>query len=537
MPSLNDCAERHVEIDRRSGHYLCFPDIAHSGDGRLLCVYNEFDRHVGTRRRMLLRHSADGGRTWSAPQMLCTLESHCPRISRMQDGLLIITDDALPGIYLSSDHGHTWRPQPRSGLVQHGLYDRVLELDPETLFTTGHMHRGSCPQPKIRQVPTEQMGYISRNRGRHWKMHSIIACEKCLTLCEASVIRLPDEEGRTDTPPRLLALMRENSFVGEPMYACISEDGGATWGQPLTTPILGHRPTLGWTASGRLLLTYRDVGPDPGTKAWLGTLDELCSGFAVHGLHPAEDSLVFEAEGLRMRCGEDADAAVRFSLRPVTDPEFATASLNAEVLVREAEDEALGLYLGQWWILRKDGIAPLPATPAGEEPAPLPAVAFEPGRFHALRVDYTQGQCSLFVDGEHRGDYPVDRMNGATRPAQFGTLDRSKGGHCEAVLRCMELRIQEPRLGRDYAWSWRHEDGELPDAWISSRVLELRNDRLANPGDFGYSGWVELHKDEQERGGEFFCVYHHGDGRAEDYKPGYSAHVAGTRFYEDDFNA
>ena len=30
-----------------------------------------------------------------------------------------------------------------------------------------------------------------------------------------------------------------------------------------------------------------------------------------------------------------------------------------------------------------------------------------------------------------------------------------------------------------------------PDAYIDSRVLELKNDRLASPADFGYSGWAE----------------------------------------------
>jgi hypothetical protein len=133
------------------------------------------------------------------------------------------------------------------------------------------MHRGSQPQPRIRQAPSEQMSYLSRNQGRSWEPFSVIASEKCLVLCEASVIRLPQE--LVGGPPRLLALMRENSFVGEPMYSCLSEDGGATWSEPRPTPLIGHRPTLGWTSSDRLLVTYRDVGPDPGTKAWLGSLD------------------------------------------------------------------------------------------------------------------------------------------------------------------------------------------------------------------------------------------------------------------------
>ncbi|MBU1042742.1 MAG: exo-alpha-sialidase, partial [Proteobacteria bacterium] len=86
MPSLDTIADRHVVIDRRQGHYLCFPDLCLTDDGRLLCVYNEFDRHVGTRRRLMLRESADLGRTWSAARILCSTESHCPRISRVANG-------------------------------------------------------------------------------------------------------------------------------------------------------------------------------------------------------------------------------------------------------------------------------------------------------------------------------------------------------------------------------------------------------------------------------------------------------------------
>ncbi len=540
MPSLSAMPERHVEVDRRQGHYLCFPDIAHSGDGALLCVYNEFDRHVGTRRRLLLKRSQDGGRTWDAPRLLCATESHCPRIARLSDGLLVIADDAGPVLHFSADCGRTWAQQPGAGLG-HGLIDRVLELDPETLFTTGHLHRGSQPQPKIRQAPTEQMAYLSRNRGRHWEAHSVIAGEKCLVLCEASVIRLPDAEGRAPgAPPRLLALMRENSFVGEPMYFCLSEDGGATWGAPRPTPLVGHRPTLGFTRSGRLLVTYRDVGPDPGTKAWLGTLEELCSDFAVHGLHPGSACPQLTPEGLlvRSQAGPPSPQTgiVRYGLRPLTDPESATASLEAEVLVRESDANGCGLYLGQWWKLFPDGV--LPDCDADAKGEAVRLVPYRPGEFHTVRVDYEPGLCRLFVDGRPSGEYAVDRMRGETRPILAGAVARAGDNACEVLWRRMRLSTREPRLGRDYDWSWDHESGKAPDAWIAARVLELQNDRRASFADFGYSGWVELcdpAKAGNEGSGQFVCVYHHGGGGEPGYREGYSAHVAATRFSEADF--
>lgn len=537
MPTLTNALDRHVTIDQRQGHYLCFPDIAHSGDGGLLCAYNEFDKHVGSRRRLLLKRSEDGGRTWSPAQMLNAQSSHCPRITRMADGLLLMSDDSLNGFYCSTDFGRTWAEQPNAGIAQHGLIDHVVELDHETLLSAAHMHRGSHPQPKIRQAPTEQMAYISRNRGRNWTMHAIIANEKCLVLCEASLIRLPpcDNAHNDDAPPSLLALMRENSHVGEPMYACISNDGGNTWGPPHPTPLIGHRPTLGWTASGKLLVTYRDVGPDPGTKAWLGTLDELLSDFAVHGLHPSPEALRLTPEGLHMQCGAGPESAVRYVLRPVTDPEFATASLEAEVLVREAAPQSCGIRLGQWWCLQPEGVVPLqPPAPGDEEPTPRDLVPYSKGQRHTIRVDYEPGLCRLIIDGEHRGDYPVAASSVISRPILAGAISSRTPERCDVLWQRLSLCTSEPRMGRDYAWNWRHTDGALPDAWCDARVLELRNDRQANPADFGYSGWVELPGPDTGNG-EFFCVYHHGGGSDENYREGYSAHVLGTRFYESDF--
>ncbi|MBA4357660.1 MAG: exo-alpha-sialidase [Desulfovibrio sp.] len=540
MPSLDILADRHVVIDRRQGHYLCFPDVCLTGDGRLLCAYNEFDRHVGTRRRLLLRESLDLGRTWTAARILNATDSHCPRLSRVSEssgdgsggdsggGLLVLGDDAGATLHWSADQGRTWAQQPGAGL-NHGLLDRILELDGQTLFTTGHQHRGSQPQPRIRQAPTEQMAYLSRNLGRSWESFSVIASEKCLVLCEASVVRLPQE--LLGGPPRLLALMRENSFVGEPMYWCLSEDGGATWSEPRPSPLIGHRPTLGWTSSGRLLVTYRDVGPDPGTKAWLGSLDELCSDFEVHGLHPAPSNPRLTRSGLLVKNEAGSlsanDAPVRYSLRPLTDPDSARAVFEAEVKVVSADVNGCGIRLGLWWKLYPDCLAP-----DLDDVLPIP---WKPGRFHTVRIEYEPGLCRLFVDGKARGEYPVDRLSGETRPILVGAIVRRGDNACEAVWRRMSLMTEEPRLGRSYAWSWDHNSGLLPDEHIQRRVLELRNDRLANPADFGYSGWTELPPNAD--GPQFFCAYHHGGGDQPGYTPGESAYVAGTWFSESDFGA
>jgi hypothetical protein len=522
MPSLDASIERHVVIDRRPGHYICFPDVCRTADGSLLCAYNEFDRHVGTRRRLLLKESRDDGRTWGETRILRAEDSHCPRLSVLPGGLICLTDDAGPVILWSEDNGRTFAQQSGGGLG-HGLIDRALPLGGQSLFTAGHLHRGSQSLAKIRQAPAEQMAYISRNLGRNWEASSVIANGKNLVLCEASAILLPGPG--PGGAPRLLALMRENSFVGEPMYFCASEDG-VNWSEPAPTPFIGHRPTLAWTRSGRLLVTYRDVGPNAGTKAWLGGLDELCSDFAVHGLHPAPGIPAQTAEGLLVKSAEGEAEAVRYCLRPLTDPAHAKADFRCEVMVRHADEDGCGIRLGIWWRLYPDCIVPDATAQDGR----AGSVRLTPGRFHTIRIVHEPGLCRLYVDGRARGAYPVDPLDGDTRPILVGAVSRKSRNSCEALWRRMSLSTVEPRLGRSYDWRWEHTQG-APDAWTDARVLELRNDRRASFADFGYSGWAET------RDGEFFCAYHHAGGGEPGYKPGETSHVAGTWFTENDFGA
>lgn len=513
MPTIDHLRDRHVVIDKRKGHYICFPDVAHAASGRLIAVYRDADKHVAERCAILYKTSGDLGRTWADARPLNAASGHCPRVSWLRDGTPAIIDDMTNTIFFGDDAFEAFTPQAYAG-AHIPLADRVLELPDGAFFTTGHTHRGNFPHPKTRQPTSEQMGYQSDNRGKDFYPLSVIAFDPCLVLCEASVARLADG--------RLLALMRENSFVYEPMYYCLSSDNGRTWTRPAPTPLIGHRPTLGLTSRGKLLVTYRNVGPDPGTAAWLGDLEELTGDFAVHGRTPSPGNPKLTEEGLLIENKSGKLDLARYALRPLTDPEEARAVLTCEVRVDRAGRNGCGVLFGGWWRLFPDHIEP-PGQLGVARPVPV-----RRGLFHELRFVYNKGAVTLFVDGEKKTRIRADARSADARPIVFGAKSFAEKNHGRHLWRKLTLAIDEPRYARKYRWSWDHRDG-LPDAWARARVLELKNARFCTSGDFGYSGWTELPD------GRFFCAYHHNDGEKRGYRSGFNSYVLGSWFSEEDF--
>ncbi|MEF2145432.1 MAG: sialidase family protein [Desulfovibrionaceae bacterium] len=527
MPVLYDRPERQVVIDRRPEHYLCFPDVCLTTQGDLLCVYQEYDQHAATRRRLLLRRSTDLGATWTDPEVYNEGITHCPRLRKLKNGHIWLLDQNGRTLLVSTDHGRTWDRRDFTKVYEQVVFDRPLELADGLVLTTGHSHRGSVPQPWLRQPRTEQLVYHAVNQGRNIRALSVLAADPWLALCEASMASLPDG--------RILALMRENSMVYEPMYFCLSADQGRTWTDPAPTCLVGHRPTLDLTSSGKLLVTYRETGPCMGTSAWLGTLEELARPYEVRGLTPLPDSGEAQPEiiggSLRIATRSGRSSAVRYSLRPLSDPVHSRAELTAVVRVLRAESEGCGIrFGGAWWRLFPDRLVMEVAAldDAGKECVRRRWCKLPEGRFNEVRLSYVPGQVTLRVNGRKRAVLEVDHTAGLTRPIVFGTanpLERNGGEH---LWQRLSLRTSEPRLGREYAWDWDAGQG-LPDAWKRAHVLELADDRHAAYGDFGYSGWIEL-PDKR-----FFCAFHHGGGDEPGYVPGRSAHVRGVWFTEEDF--
>lgn len=516
LRSLSDRADRHVAIAQTDEDYISFPDVCVTPGGRLICVYRVADKHVATRSRLEIKTSDDRGKTWSPPYVIAD-RGHCPRLAVLETGEVVLISDGTPlgtSVYCSSDNGQTWS-KPTSAGLKHGIPDRPVRIGKSSLLTTGHRHVGKARNPLLGQAPSEQVLYRSDDLGESWREWAMLACNANLVLCEASMFKMPDES--------LRVYLRENSGVQEPTYVMSSFDEGASWTPPESSPSIGHRPCAGLLQSGRVLVTYRHVGPNGGNRAWLGDVDRdrffAPSAFDLGtGASLTPDDLIVEHDS-----GDNN--AVMYSLRPITDPRSASARLDFRLAVHCNEGQHCGVHLGCQWKIFPDRIEP---QVPGIEPVPIIG-----NEVHQYTFRYDSGKASLVIDGEDKlaidlveHGLPLDR---ARRPVYIGNLPKTfpwcgpfrferNGG--KSIWKSIRLQIDEPRF-RHYEWTWKPADG-LPNQYEVDHVLELENDRLSPPGDFGYSGWTQL------ADGEIFCVAHYRGQRRLSY-------VSGTWLRESDF--
>lgn len=513
MASISTLGARHCVVDARPGQYLCFPDLLALPDAGLLCVYREADRHVATRRALLARESADGGASWGPAREVARGTGHCPRLCAPAPGLVCALDDD-GALFASRDQGRTWSSTRGAGMT-HGVPDRILALPGGPWLTTAHRHLDGPEDPASAQRPTEQVVFASHDAGRSWGPRGLLAGPGRLVLCEAALVRLPSG--------RILALLRENSHVGEPIRRSHSDDDGRTWSPPEPTPLLGHRPTPGLTADGRLLVTFRDTGPNAGTSAWLGP-EEALRGFAPQGpaSHAPGPPPPLYPAGLLL---EAPTATAPWLLRPLTDPDAEHAVLEAEVRCLEG---AAGLRLGGWWRLTPDALALLGAPARGQGPPEVLArTALAPGAARRIRLEWRPGEVRALVDGELRLAVALPAADVRRRAVCFGALPGEPG---RSLWRAVAQEIR-PRGGAPaHGWTWTPAEGQ-PDARVRREVLRLADAPGVAWPDFGYSGWAE------PRPGRFVCVYHHAEARDPDYAPCAAAHVRATRFDTADFPA
>ncbi len=166
------------------------------------------------------RRSADGGRTWSAPEPL------------------------LPGSGIFV----------RQPVVVHG--DRWL-LPVFHCRTEGGARWSGDHDDSAVMVSTDQ--------GRGWTEHAVPGSTGCVHM---NIV--PGRDGRM-----LLAFFR--SRWADHVYRCTSEDGGITWSEPKPTPLPNNNSSIQVTrlASGRLAMVFNAISAAQATERRLSLYDEI----------------------------------------------------------------------------------------------------------------------------------------------------------------------------------------------------------------------------------------------------------------------
>ncbi len=289
IPQIDLAGEktRQTVVDREPGQYLGHVTTVLLEDGKtILAVYPKGHG----RGPIVLKRSADGGRTWSerlpTPKNWETSDE-CPTLFRTVDRngkkrLLVFSGLVPIRMAYSEDDGQKWTELapigdyggivPMGSLValRNGDYLAFFHDDERYIGGTGERGKGKSGRFTVYSVR-------STDGGLTWdKKPRAIASRPDVDLCEPGMTRSPDGK-------QIALLLRENRRVRN-SFVAFSDDEGATWSQPRELPaaLTGDRHTPKYTPDGRLFISFRDTGAQSPTKgdwvAWVGTYDDIQKG-------------------------------------------------------------------------------------------------------------------------------------------------------------------------------------------------------------------------------------------------------------------
>ncbi len=240
--------------DKWQGH----PDVA-LFDENVVVVFRESDRHMTQSSTKIKVTIKSPNHEFQKPYEIASTQHrfNCPRLTTIGDTLYLICDQVeQSNAYIKAENDstktkvlmwHTQNLKEWEGPIETGITgivpDRIC-----TTFNDGFLIATHTSLNKSSNQLIQNVWHADSLEGP-WTQFPLCHSNE-LNLCEASICRLQRE---------YICLMRENSDLGLPAYACYSRNG-FEWTDPNPTRMFGcHRPVTGLLKSGNLLTTYRDA--------------------------------------------------------------------------------------------------------------------------------------------------------------------------------------------------------------------------------------------------------------------------------------
>ncbi len=489
------------EVWRSPDRFTKNPDMVQLPSGRLLLVYSDTDQHWAQETQVLtVLASDDEGLTWfklaepgradlrAGDERLVT-----PRLSLLRDGRLVVlcdhddyghfhqTQPSGNWAWWSRDGGETWTGPQVTG-IEGFEPDRMMDLPDGRLAVCSHM------------MLTESQCYAdilscSDDGGQTWYRHAIAAHDGYHRFCEGGLIVLDGDE--------LALVVRENHSGGIPSYVVFSRDGGRSWTTPAPLPFAFHRPYGKLLRDGRVMVTGRHVNGGLGTYAWVGDLRAEAGTYALGGPRIEHDAKL-EGDALLITNGPDLEC--RYTLLP---PESSRSEVyfQAELRVEGPADQAVALlsltHIGigpRSTVLR---IAPnwIAIGDRVDDHKPVDMTGYR-----RVAISHRGGLLQVAVDGQVliQGRVHWDNSAGVQDFHGGDPMSRTQFGQAgeqgRSWWRSVGYRVHNRTLS-DFAWFWRAADGQLPDHYQRTRLIQIHPNR-PEPNkpwpDHGYSSWLEL---------------------------------------------
>ncbi len=509
-------------IAQDESRYLSFPDVVLTRAGSLLAMYRDADIHYPAdtpSTELVVIESEDQGRTWGNARIFSAYPAnrpqsefawHCPRLMQMSDGRIAFLCDItqppkfLPEIYisLSEDNGKSWSTPVDTG-ARGIMPDRLIELSETEWVFAYHW----------KDYDVGMLGeflFATEDAGKTWGLRSKVGSDPRYSLCEASLIQLPDT--------RLVSYMRENSFLHLPTFVSISEDRGHTWSEAKVHPSSGHRPSAGVLEDGSVLLTYRNVAGQPGLSAWIGSADE--SFFSVSKKDLSGSGEKTTPEGILLCAEGNRWEGVEYTFPPIMDWED-TLELSVRLQRIDGDVGSCVLRAGAFLYVDSSEIRLTQRCSKQVddefvvEETILATHTLNTSVFHHYVLRLEQKTLRVLVDGnEVIRSAIVEQPYFRDRKVSFGQLNQDPPNkvaflkHQGKLLFTALSYSLRRKDGEIFEYSWDSSDGSYPDQYQRENCFQIDQETCGDWEEAGYSGWI--HIDSKTK----FCIdYRRGESR------------------------